>query len=302
MTFSEIIQALRQKDERVTNCCYPFKMRKLLTLLLLLVGTALTAQEIEIQSFEPTLDISAKINPIYDANGDAGALIRISIASDNASFSGNIIGEPLRDHGDWLVYVPTGSQFLRISVDGYASVNFDFPIRIESFRTYELRINLPSREKANTLILPTYSISNVHSSYGLMIGYVNRFGGYFRVKSDFNFGLSTIGDCDDKGRDGLSSLWLTGEDTKKSRLAITAGAMFRIGRPIYAYIGAGYGYRTLAWQNYDGTYYKVTPSSFSGIEAETGLLARLGVIALSAGVQTNQFKFVEANLGIGLMF
>lgn len=117
----------------------------------------MAAQEIEILSFEPKLDFSAKINPVYDDNGDAGALIRISMASDNALFSGNIIGEPQRDPGDGLVYVPAESQFLRISVEGYASVTFDFSIRIESFHTYELRINLPSREKAKTWILPTYS-------------------------------------------------------------------------------------------------------------------------------------------------
>lgn len=277
-------------------------MRRLLTIIFLLISAALAAQEIEILSFEPTLDISAKLNPIYDVNGEAGALIRINIASEDVTFSGNLLVEPQQDHGDWLVYVPSGSEFLRISVDGYTSMNYVFPVKIESFHTYELIINLPSKEKAKTLILPTYSVSTVHSSYGLMIGYADRFGGYIRVKSDLNFGLSTVGNCDESGTHNGMQLWLTGEETRKSRLAVTAGAMFKIAKPLYAYIGAGYGYRTLAWQNFNGTYYKVTKSSFSGIEAETGLVVRLGVVALSAGVQTNQFQYVEANLGIGVMF
>lgn len=277
-------------------------MRKILTIFFLLISTLLTAQEIEILSFEPTLDISAKLNPVYDVNGDAGALIRINVASEKVTFSGNILTDPQLEHGEWLVYVPSGSEFLRISVEGYASLNYDFPTKIEPFHTYELSINLPQKEKAKTLILPTYSICTVHSSYGLMIGYVNKFGGYLRFKSDFNFDLSTVGNCDASGIHDGSQLWLTGKETRKNRLAVTAGAMFRIAKPLYSYIGAGYGYRTLAWQNYDGTYYKVTTSSFSGYEAEAGLVVRLGVVALSAGVQTNQFLYVEANLGIGVMF
>ena len=43
-------------------------------------------------------------------------------------------------------------------------------------------------------------------------------------------------------------------------------------------------------------------NSFTGYEAELGLIYRPGVISFSAGVQTNQFKYYEANVGIGLMF
>ena len=75
---------------------------------------------------------------------------------------------------------------------------------------------------------------------------------------------------------------------------------------LYAYVGGGYGTRTLAWQMYgsdgDYQYAKVVPSSFSGIEAETGVVVRLGGVVLSAGAQTNSFKFWEANIGVGVMF
>jgi len=62
----------------------------------------------------------------------------------------------------------------------------------------------------------------------------------------------------------------------------------------------------VAWQTpgADGEYQyaKVVPSSFQGVEAETGVVVRLGGFVLSAGVQSNSFKFYEANLGVGVMF
>jgi hypothetical protein len=35
---------------------------------------------------------------------------------------------------------------------------------------------------------------------------------------------------------------------------------------------------------------------------EAGLILRAKNIALSAGIQTNSFKYVEATIGVGIMF
>lgn len=282
-------------------------MRKLLLLFLLSLlyaGTQLAAQEIEILSFVPTLDISAKLNPVYDKNGSAAALLKISIASNKVSFDGNIIGKPTYEHGDWLLNIPSGAKFIHISVDGYIGKNFEFPLEIEGYHTYEMIVNLPIKEKGKALIQPSISISSVHTSYGLMAGYVkNRFGGYVRAKSDFNFGIPIIGTCDSHGKVDGSQMWLTGEETRKSRYAITGGALFRAIKHLYVYVGAGYGSRILAWQSSNKRdYYKVDIASFTGFEAETGLVANFGIFAFSAGVQTNRFKYVEANVGIGVLF
>lgn len=280
------------------------RMRKLFLLILLFIGRSLSAQEIEILSFAPTMDITAKLNPVYDDNGQATALLKISVASDKVSFDGNFIGVPVYEHGDWLLHVPSGTKDIRINVAGYTGTNFEFPINIESYHTYEMIVNLPIKERGKALIMPSLSISSIHTSYGIMAGYVKKkFGGYVRAKSDFQFGIPIVGTCDAQGKSGGSQLWLTGENTRKSRYAFTAGAIFRIISPLYFYAGAGYGSRILAWQNYNGTdYYKVTSSSFTGVEAEVGLLAHFGIFAISAGVQTNQFKYVEANVGIGVLF
>jgi phosphate-selective porin OprO/OprP len=125
------------------------------------------------------------------------------------------------------------------------------------------------------------------------------------AKSDFKFGLNPALSCDDDGRvDGVVG-WFTGNE-KKSRLALTGGYLRKLADPLYLYVGGGYGTRVLAWEMYvdenQYEYVRVEPKSFKGFEAELGLIFRTGIVAFSAGVQTNQFKYYEANVGIGLMF
>ena len=46
----------------------------------------------------------------------------------------------------------------------------------------------------------------------------------------------------------------------------------------------------------------VVAVSYTHLEGELGAVARFGGVAVSLGVQTNQFKQVEGNIGIGIMF
>ena len=89
---------------------------------------------------------------------------------------------------------------------------------------------------------------------------------------------------------------------KKSRFSITGGYICRFAKPIYGFIGAGYGQRTLAWQTTDGEWVKNTDHSASGITAEVGAILRIGKVGLSLSYQTISFKYHEAGLGLGLFF
>ena len=42
--------------------------------------------------------------------------------------------------------------------------------------------------------------------------------------------------------------------------------------------------------------------TFNGVEADLGLVLRMKNIALTAGVQSNSFKYFEATVGLGIMF
>ena len=89
---------------------------------------------------------------------------------------------------------------------------------------------------------------------------------------------------------------------EKARLSITGGYLCRIAKPLYAYVGAGYGNRALVWQTVEGEPVKNIDHSASGVAAEIGAIGRLGSFALTAGCQTVNFKYLELSVGIGFFF
>jgi len=292
-------------------------MKKLFTLLLLLL-TVVTAgaqnRRLIVRSFSASDigDMRARTSPAFDKNNKLAALIDITFAaSDSTLVFEGMVGEPIHFPGEWLIHVPEGTSRLKVSMDDCKPLEFTIPagIAIESGMVYLMDMDIEEAVKLRTLILPTLSMgfaSPMHMSYGIMVGFCKLNGGYFRIKTDFSFGLKTTAECDADGMiDGVKG-WYTGE-TKKSRFAVTAGYMRHLvdigdNSSLYAYVGGGYGNRTLAWQMSGGEYAKVVPSSLSGVEVETGALYRIGGVAVSLGFQTNSFKFFEANLGVGVMF
>ena len=296
-------------------------MKRIITLLILAsLAVCASAQnsKLIVRNFSKSDigDMRARTSPVFDNNKKLAALIDITFAASDANlvFEG-AVGDPVQYPGEWLIHVPEGTTRIKISMEDAKPVEFTIPanLAIESGMVYLMDLDIEEAVKMRTLIMPTFSTGfakPMHMSYGIMVGFCKLNGGYFRIKTDFTFGLKTTADTDAEGMiDGVKG-WFTGE-TKKSRFAVTGGYMRHLtdlgdNGSMYAYVGGGYGTRTVAWQMYgsegDYEYAKVVPSSFSGIEAETGLVFRFGGVVLSAGVQTNSFKFYEANVGIGVMF
>lgn len=289
----------------------------LLIAVLLFLSLVMPAQEkrIVIRSFSPSDigDMRARTAPVYDNNNRLAALIEISFAAadSTARFEG-ILGTPVHHTGEWLVRVPEGARRIKISVPGCNPVDYVFPESLlpESGRVYKMDLDIEEAVKLRTLILSTFSWNQSQHAYGLMLGVCKNNGAYVHIKTDFVFYLPTNVDCDAEGMVNGIKGWFTGE-SKTSRSAVTAGYMrrlFDVSRTssFYGFVGGGYGSRVLGWQMYgaDGNYEyaRVIPSSFKGYEVETGILFRLGGVTLSAGIQTNQFKYCEANMGIGVMF
>lgn len=118
----------------------------LFLLLSALFGGALSAQELKVVSFEvrPT-DLTAKVKPREDLNGDAAALIRVQVAAPNVQFSGNIIGEVETGFGEYLVYLAKGSRHLRIYHKEYlfTPLDYEIPETIQSNLVYSLKLEVP---------------------------------------------------------------------------------------------------------------------------------------------------------------
>lgn len=172
----------------------------------------------------------------------------------------------------------------------------------------------------------TYGVSvpfaesfNLASYMDLNFGMVvNKVGWYARVKSNFNFDAPKYsytttpeGQIDISGLDlNNVSEFVVGEEVKTSRLGASLGIVFKLGKPVYLSMGAGYGYYntmiSASEKSLSGVASKVwvksSSQSFSGFEVDANLLFKMGHFGINAGLTTINFKYLEASLGVGVWF
>ena len=131
-------------------------------------------------------------------------------------------------------------------------------------------------------------------SYGVMLGYLNRNGGYVRFRTDLN------GDKPDDLAAG--AVYEPGWFCRSLKLG-TAGYIVRVEPSTYCYAGIGYGQRDKEWFGYNGAWnHERGQRSSKGLALEAGVLYRFGIVALSAGVSTMSFKYADLEIGIGVGF
>lgn len=231
---------------------------------------------------------------------------------------GKMVGETPK----FVKEILTGHHELRLTKDGYTDytetitiVKGDNPLKAvlnndgtvpPPVKPQQPKPEQPSNRAFFVMANAAYSIAP-QTSFGLMLGSVKKFGWYANFNTNFSFSNSTDYECDDSGLifDYLRDYKYSGEK-KTSRLAISAGMMFRIRTSMYAYVGGGYGYRSLLWQFYDSDYNYVwaknTDCSYKGFTLDAGLMQYFSSFAFSIGVQTIGFNYLEAKIGIGIIF
>ena len=148
----------------------------------------------------------------------------------------------------------------------------------------------------NYLLLGGVAIHPSQTSGFVMLGAVKTIGGYLKFKTDLNFDESY-------GIKGLStdSRYFT-NNIQTGRYAATGGVLWRLFSPIIVYGGLGYGNRWVNWNTVSGDIYRVTDISYQGVELETGLMVKIQKLVFSGGVSVTSFNYMEANIGVGIMF
>lgn len=177
---------------------------------------------------------------------------------------------------------------------------------------FELRGDVVNK-KSEVENLLMYNVSG-STYFGLMYGIVARWGGYVRGKTNFSLADAPY-TCNTSGvfdYEKAGSYYAVDNVSKRSRLGITAGALYRPWPFLYLYVGAGYGFRRLIWHAQTFDYITDKPSgelwavntqrSVEGVEAELGAIYRYKRLGISAGINTVGFSFFEVNGAVGLFF
>ena len=108
-----------------------------------------------------------------------------------------------------------------------------------------------------------------------------RLGGYLKVSSTFRQVRPGF-DCLSDGTAGESFIWATGREAL-CRQTASAGLVYTAGTHVRIYGGAGYGNRSVLWEDMSGKWAKVTDLSSKGFGADAGFILSFGHFAVMAG-------------------
>ncbi len=123
-------------------------MKKIfLFVLAALFAAELSAQQLKVVHFEKRgLDLTAKLKPRTDNNGDVCALLRVQIAAPNCQFSDSyIVGETEQGFGEYLIYMAKGARRIRVVHPDFLFVplDYEFPEPLQSMDSYALVLEVP---------------------------------------------------------------------------------------------------------------------------------------------------------------
>lgn len=168
-------------------------LKAIMILFLLAFAFDANAQQLKVSEdfhADPT-DLTAKMKPKDDLNGDPCGLVKLGLAFPNAKFEGDIISSEYMD-GEWWIYMIKGSRFLTIKTGQLVPLRCEFPEGIRSNVTYTMTVipdDAPTHQYLAFKISPPNATLAVNDEYwevnadGSAQKYVN-FGNYsYRVEA-----------------------------------------------------------------------------------------------------------------------
>ena len=142
-------------------------IRHILIFILILLPQYILGQEMYVHSFShiPS-DLSAKVTPKNDTNGELCALVKVALVEKDADFFGSVLKPVKRISGIYWVYMPKGAYRLRVLHDSFLPLDIDFLSypevgKLESGETYELVIKTKGGDNQNNSVKGNFLILNV---------------------------------------------------------------------------------------------------------------------------------------------
>ena len=142
-------------------------MKKIISILLFLsvFSSVLSAQDrrIYVKSFDPDiLELRAKTDPVYDMNRIPSSMVSVFLTTkDSLVFKGNILQSMRGGPGEWILYIPAGTEWIEVAAEGCEPLHFDFPEDkpLLSAYGYTLNLGVLLTNPLRTLIMPSFSFN-----------------------------------------------------------------------------------------------------------------------------------------------
>ena len=124
-----------------------FKIYFILLLLCLPLIVSAQATQFIVESFQLDInDLEANRNPVYDANDNKCALIKVRTDLTGITFSSNNgIVEQKKVLTEYWIYVSFDEKRLNVYKDGFLPLNYDIPVSMEASKVYTFNITTSKR-------------------------------------------------------------------------------------------------------------------------------------------------------------
>lgn len=315
---------------------------RILLFLLLHVSVATTAwaQQFEVETFRllPN-DVSAFITPVRDNNDEDCGLLKV-MAPEEFVFS-TPLGIVRREDkvGEIWLYIPCRSKRITIKHSDWGVLrDYQFPTKIESHMTYEMRLKVPRTateatavEPIVTTVIDTLVVTRVDTLVmapvkppvplrlvasltagwggrsatplaGVTVMALKRHGAFLSVATDFGRVGSLQGTCErDGSRNGVTPYY--SGLTRHRAWMVTGGLAHRLSRSVTLHEGVGWGETALAWQlapSEGSGWVKNSYYSTRGLAATAGVTVTQGRVAVSAVSATIKGREWFGMIGIGI--
>lgn len=139
--------------------------------------------------------------------------------------------------------------------------------------------------------VPGYGVS-ASVQYGKWGGHIKVLNSFRTAKSEYS--CNTNGYLETGG-----AFWGNGKSLRKYGI-YNIGPQVSLAKWVDLYIGAGYGYDTLFWQDIDGKWANVKGYSFSGLSVDAGIVFSIKRISFGLGCSTIAFDKAYFDLSIGV--
>ena len=157
-----------------------------------------------------------------------------------------------------------------------------------------------SASMADFIVLAEIAAPDI--SYGIRAGMTGKvFGAYVSFRSNFINGSSDY-ECTSDGKLQSGGMFWPGGTETRSYMSASAGLLVKAADWMNIYAGAGYGYRSLLWQDIDGKWAEVADWSRKGLAAELGCIFSVNHLAFSLGASSISFRICSLTCGIGICF
>lgn len=138
-------------------------------------------------------------------------------------------------------------------------------------------------------------------SVGFSVGQYDKYGWYVTLMTGLDFDYVGYEVVDNSKIDGYvgSILPFYNPESRITAVSGIVGGIARLNNMLYLKAGLGYGFRSVAWELWEGTYVTNDGYSAHGVDINVGVLLDINRFIITIDGVTTNFKVFEARLGLG---